>query len=379
MTRELKIDLDWIPVMHIASKWEKISDNHYLLYNDVYQTKMFVSYSAIAIICQINSTNSIREITDKLTNGQANNADYERVIYFIQDQLYINGILETNSSSIKKRKSHFHFERIIIPGNFLQKICQPFLFLFKKQIVICIFLACVVGTTWIILKERLWAHYSSTDSNAIIFLIGLIILLLFHELGHCAALQYFGKKSKGIGFGFYIFTPVLFADVNSSWTLSPKKRMAVDLGGFYFQFIITTIYLIFYKITGEISLLNITYLSFFLFLFNMNPLINTDMYWFLSDALNRVNLNNEARNELSAFLKKSRNNINLFLLLFGIMKIIFVSVIFILISYFLANTAYLLLTYNYKISFNSVCRGIILVVGFVFFIKELVIILKRRR
>jgi hypothetical protein len=43
-------DLDWIPIMHNATKWEKVSDNQYLLYNEYYQTKMFVSYSAIAIV-----------------------------------------------------------------------------------------------------------------------------------------------------------------------------------------------------------------------------------------------------------------------------------------------------------------------------------------
>ena len=46
-------DLDWIPIMHNATKWEKVSDNQYLLYNEYYQTKMFVSYSAIAIVLQI--------------------------------------------------------------------------------------------------------------------------------------------------------------------------------------------------------------------------------------------------------------------------------------------------------------------------------------
>ena len=115
-------DLDWIPIMHNATKWEKVSDNQYLLYNEYYQTKMFVSYSAIAIVLQINNANTIQEITDKLTSGNAKNIDYERVISFIKDQLYKNGIIEIENIQIKKKKSHIHLERIIIPEKILQKI-----------------------------------------------------------------------------------------------------------------------------------------------------------------------------------------------------------------------------------------------------------------
>ena len=112
-------DLDWIPIMHNATKWEKVSDNQYLLYNEYYQTKMFVSYSAIAIVLQINNANTIQEITDKLTSGNAKNIDYERVLSFIKDQLYKNGIIEIENIQIKKKKSHIHLERIIIPEKIL--------------------------------------------------------------------------------------------------------------------------------------------------------------------------------------------------------------------------------------------------------------------
>ena len=146
--------------------------------------------------------------------------------------------------------------------------------------------------------------------------------------------------------------------------------MIVDIGGFYFQLIITTIYLLLYSITREMALLNIVYLSFVLYLFNMNPLINTDTYWFLADSLDHVNLNNEAMNELSGLLRKSRSRkLNIFLLSFGILKILFVSIVFMLIVYFLTNTAYLLFTGCYTFAFRTILKDCILTVCLIFFVK----------
>jgi hypothetical protein len=372
MIAELKKELDWIPVLHTASKWEKVSADQYLLYNDTFQTKMFVSYSAIAIINQINSKNSIREITDKLTKGKTKEIDYERVMFFVYNKLYKNGILYTNDSSIRKKNSHIYLKRIIVSENILRKICKHLVFLFNKTVAILILLSCITSTLWIMIKNQPWEQQIHADFNYIIFVPGIVLLVLLHELGHCAALQYFGKNSKGIGLGFYFFAPTMFADVNPSWTLPAKKRIVVDLGGFYFQFIATTAYLVLYQISGEISLFNIASLSFFLFLFNMNPLINTDMYWFLADILNRTNLNSEAINELSiVFMKKRTRKLNIFLCLFGTIKLIFFSVVFVLITYFLFNAIYLLFTGNYMVTFRNILKDCLLSLGFAFFIKEL--------
>jgi len=215
--------------------------------------------------------------------------------------------------------------------------------------------------------------------NPLLFTIALSCVVLFHELGHCTALQYYGKQSIGIGFGFYFFSPVLFADVNPSWILTHKKRMVVDLGGFYFQLIITAILIVLFEISKEITFLSVAYFSLFLFLFNSNPLINTDMYWFISDMFNRANLNNEAMTELSDFLKRKRVNIVRWsLLIFAVLKIVFVISIFILISYSLTRTLYLIVNNEYIFSFGRIVKDIILTLGFFFFIKELIVMIIRK-
>lgn len=374
-----EIELAWVPVLHIATKWEKISDGKFLLYNDVYQKKMIVSFSSILIISQIDGKKTIKEITDKLTDWKSTYIDYERVYCFVKYQLDKNGILKSDTVVMKNKNSHLHLEQIIIPGNILCKICKPFIFLFNKKIALCVFSTCMMSSIWAVISGKIWDHSVFYDANIFVFLIALIFLILFHELGHSVAIQVFGKEGKGIGFAFYFFSPVLFADVSPSWILSSKKRMVVDLGGFYFQFILTSIYLIFYQLTNCYSLLSVVYLSFFLFLFNMNPLINTDMYWFLSDALNRYNLNDDARKEFIFFIKKrSARNVNLFLLLFIIIKSVFVVFVFVVIFYYLINVIHLLCIDNYEITLKNVFRDAILVLGFLFFVKELFLTLIKR-
>ena len=66
----------------------------------------------------------------------------------------------------------------------------------------------------------------------------------FHEFGHVTATEYFGAKQDGIGGGFYLFSPVYFADVTDIWKLKPNQRIIVNLAGIYFELLICTIYII---------------------------------------------------------------------------------------------------------------------------------------
>ncbi|GEM_PF-3556444 len=378
MTIEKNIDLDWIPILHNGVRWEKISDNHYLLFNDSFGTKMFVSFSTISIVGQINGADSIRVITDKLTEGKAKAIDYKRIKELFQNDLYKNGILETNDINTKK-KSHIHLEKIIIPGNTLWKICNCLLFLFKKNIALPVLFFCIFTVGWTIFNTQLFSQSELGQMNYSIFFISLAALIIFHEFGHCTALQYYGKKSNGIGFGFYFFSPVLYADVNPSWTLSGKKRIVVDMGGFYFQLIVTTIYLLLYSVTDQNALLNVAILSFFLFLFNLNPFINTDMYWFIADLLKYSNLNKESMNEVAFLFKKGPpRRIKKFLVCFGIVKIIFITFIFTLISYLMFKTTLDIFQGNYTLNFRKVMKDCIIVLGFFFFMKEISGIMFRR-
>lgn len=58
---------------------------------------------------------------------------------------------------------------------------------------------------------------------------------VWHELGHAAALRREGYAPGGIGAGWLVFIPVLYADVSPVALLSRAGRLRVDLAGVAFQ------------------------------------------------------------------------------------------------------------------------------------------------
>ena len=52
-------------------------------------------------------------------------------------------------------------------------------------------------------------------------------------------LRVFGALPDRIGIGIYVIYPALFSDVTAAWRLSRGQRVLVDLGGSYFQLLVT--------------------------------------------------------------------------------------------------------------------------------------------
>ena len=114
-----------------------------------------------------------------------------------------------------------------------------------------------------------------------IFILG-FVSVTFHELGHATATSYFGAKHGGIGGGFYLFSPVYFADVSDIWKLKPSQRIVVNLAGIYFELIISSLYILIGFIWGKEILLITGVLIFTKSLLNLNPFLRSDGYWILS-------------------------------------------------------------------------------------------------
>ena len=133
-----------------------------------------------------------------------------------------------------------------------------------------------------------------------------LIVLLVHELGHASASHRYKVRPKSIGFGFYIFFPVLYTDVTASWLANRTQRVIIDLGGFYFQMVL----MLFFIPLGVIFDLPKVFISIFVWdnifiiLYNLNPLFRFDGYWILSDLFGITNLRTKADFGIVEILKK---------------------------------------------------------------------------
>ena len=121
-----------------------------------------------------------------------------------------------------------------------------------------------------------------------LFISGFV--LFFHEFGHATACNKLGAEPGTIGFGFYLLSPVMFADVSDIWKLQKRERIIVNLSGIYVEIIIALFLTILYLLTNYTPVLIVSSLIIFRIIINLNPLLRYDGYWILSDLTSTHNL-----------------------------------------------------------------------------------------
>ena len=121
-----------------------------------------------------------------------------------------------------------------------------------------------------------------------------LIALLVHEAGHAFTTKHFGREVPRVGIGWYWFGPVAYVDTSDMWLEGRWPRIAVSLAGPYTNLVIGSLASIvawfvpnavFSAVLWEFAL--VSYLGVLL---NLNPLMEFDGYYVLSDLLEKPNL-----------------------------------------------------------------------------------------
>jgi putative peptide zinc metalloprotease protein len=136
------------------------------------------------------------------------------------------------------------------------------------------------------------------------FLVTMIAVKVFHELGHALACRRFGGECHEIGVMLLAFTPCLYCDVSDSWMFPRRwQRVVVALGGIYIELIIASLAALLWCFSepGAVHtmalyiVLTCTVSTIFI---NGNPLLRYDGYYVLSDLSGIANLDEQARRAL---------------------------------------------------------------------------------
>lgn len=171
-----------------------------------------------------------------------------------------------------------------------------FRFLYHKISFILISLAATWAAVLFIFQQQ--NVLSWEKQGAAIHMPSLILAFIFsvfvHELAHAFTTKAFGKKIASIGFGWIGFSPFVYVDTSEMW-LAPKwQRVWVSLSGPFTHFILAGIS-IWIGHTSSLPSVTMTCWAFALIsylgmLINLNPLLELDGYYALSDALEKPNL-----------------------------------------------------------------------------------------
>ena len=137
----------------------------------------------------------------------------------------------------------------------------------------------------------------------------LVLVKLFHEMGHAFSCKYFGQESGAggevhqMGVTFLVFTPLPFVDASSAWALRDKwQRIVVGASGMLAELAIAAIAAILWVRTADGTTVHaIAYNVMFIasissLAFNGNPFLRYDAYYILLDVLEIPNL--ESRSKL---------------------------------------------------------------------------------
>lgn len=175
-----------------------------------------------------------------------------------------------------------------------------------------------------------------TTVDLLIYYLILILIMIMHEFGHAAACKYYNINPSHIGFGFYIFFPVFFANVTNIWLLCKSKRIVVNFGGIYFQLIINIFLIILSYYYNNNILIKIINVNFFVACYSLIPFLRNDGYWIYSDYFNIPNLSMKSRyyslDIIINFIGKQKIIINYPLFIYSIGNTFFLF--FIVFNYF---------------------------------------------
>jgi hypothetical protein len=132
-------------------------------------------------------------------------------------------------------------------------------------------------------------------------LIGLISLvpIVLHELGHyLAARPYFPSR---MGFTFLWFFPAVYLDTQPAWCLPRNIRLFINSAGLLADLLFNTLLVIMVlsRPSLEYYITPLLILQYTRWTIILNPLVNGDGYWLLSDFSKTINLKRRGREHLA--------------------------------------------------------------------------------
>ena len=160
--------------------------------------------------------------------------------------------------------------------------------------------------------SRLWQRKPRAildPENLPLLYAALVLVKLFHEMGHAFSCKHFGREAgtggevHQMGVTFLVFTPLPFVDASSAWALRDKwHRIVVGASGMLAELAIAAIAAILWVRTADGTTVHaIAYNVMFIasissLAFNGNPFLRYDAYYILLDVLEIPNL--ESRSKL---------------------------------------------------------------------------------
>ncbi len=204
---------------------------------------------------------------------------------------------------------------LVRPDRFLDMTLPVVRFLVSKVFLHLLVLGACLG---IFLVMRQWTTFIHTFSGfftaegVLLYSITLVFVKVFHELGHAYTAKSYGVKVPSMGVAFLVLWPILYSDTTESWKLTKRKqRMAIVAAGSLSELLLAVVATLLWSFLPDSPLRSACFVLATVswvtsVLWNLNPLMRFDGYFFLSDYLDIPNLQDRsfalAKHHLRKFL-----------------------------------------------------------------------------
>ncbi|HWQ65756.1 MAG TPA: hypothetical protein VN372_02680 [Methanospirillum sp.] len=173
-----------------------------------------------------------------------------------------------------------------------------------------VFLISLFGLLYFIITEPLPSYpmLLEGDSHLIAIFwayIAILISAILHECGHALACKFYGRTINNAGLVLYYGSPCLFVDTTDIWMAPPKARIVVSLAGpavnLFIGSLCSLIVFVFPDTAYSTGIWRFAFISFLIAMVNLNPLLEFDGYYTLTDLLEIPNLRARAFQYIRTF------------------------------------------------------------------------------
>lgn len=342
-----------IPLVSVDIETSKFDNNSFYVHQKKFGYRLKISNESYQLLEFANGKNNLNEIKTLLKDDDVS---IEFLYDFFYEKMAKYGIVINKEKVVEpiSKPSYLKLSFIVIPPHIVDLLTPSLKFLFIPKVMYSLLTLVICLLTIVFIKNyELFMSYDLKEINWLYFGVLSFISVTFHEFGHASSAKYFGAKHGGIGGGFYLFSPVYFADVSDIWKLSRFKRIIVNISGMYFESIMASIYIVI-GLVFDIQMLVIIGTFIFLHsLWNLNPFLRNDGYWVLSDGLNYPNLSKNSllllKDFVLFFFKKANFSFtfkNIFLVLYALVN---QSFAFVFLYYSISHYGLSLITFPYDL------------------------------
>jgi putative peptide zinc metalloprotease protein len=200
---------------------------------------------------------------------------------------------------------HYLFFQIplVQPDRLLRATLPVVEWLFSKSVAWII--ACI-GLAGVYLVSRQWDVFTATflhfftPRGLALYVLSLVIVKVFHELGHAYTATRYGCRVSTMGMAMMVLVPMLYSDTSDAWKLTSRcQRAAIGAAGMIVECALAALALFAWNFLddGLARSLVFTVATTSLMVgaaINLSPFMRFDGYYVLSDWLNIPNLQDRA-------------------------------------------------------------------------------------